>query len=149
MADRGNGLAFIVIDDFVRLQQQGRVLGRRLDSADVNLRRLCEVDAIAERVLAQQIGITEGLAELRALRTGLSVKGVGLQVLSFGIAGATVAALLKGSSADVLAAGSIGLLIGLLALVAERRPNFAPSFEAVAAFLAMFFASPRRSIPSS
>lgn len=89
-------------------------------------------------VLAQQIGITEGLAELRALRTGLSVKGVGLQVLSFGIAGATVAALLKGSSADVLAAGSIGLLIGLLALVAERRSNFAPSFEAVAAFLAMF-----------
>lgn len=118
-----------------------RTMVMRVNPGDVNLRRLCEVDAIAERVLAQQIGITEGLAELRALRTGLSVKGVGLQVLSFGIAGATVAALLKGSSADVLAAGSIGLLIGLLALVAERRSNFAPSFEAVAAFLAMFFAS--------
>ena len=133
-------LSFVDPDDG-ELALPRRTMVMRVNPGDVNLRRLCEVDAIAERVLAQQIGITEGLAELRALRTGLSVKGVGLQVLSFGIAGATVAALLKGSSADVLAAGSIGLLIGLLALVAERRSNFAPSFEAVAAFLAMFFAS--------
>ena len=133
-------LSFVDPDDG-ELALPRRTMVMRVNPGDVNLRRLCEVDAIAERVLAQQIGITEGLAELRALRTGLSVKGVGLQVLSFGIAGATVAALLKGSSADVLAAGSIGLLIGLLALVAERRSNFAPSFEAVAAFLAMFFAA--------
>lgn len=133
-------LSFVDPDDG-ELALPRRTMVMRVNPGDVNLRRLCEVDAIAERVLARQIDIVEGLAELRALRTGLSAKGAGLQVLSFGIAGATVAALLKGSAADVLAAGGIGLLIGLLALVAERRPNFAPSFEAVAAFLAMFLAS--------
>ena len=82
-------LSFVDPDDG-ELALPRRTMVMRVNPGDVNLRRLCEVDAIAERVLAQQIGITEGLAELRALRTGLSVKGVGLQVLSFGIAGATV-----------------------------------------------------------
>ncbi|HRG15248.1 MAG TPA: threonine/serine exporter family protein, partial [Pseudomonadota bacterium] len=64
-------LSFVDPDDG-ELALPRRTMVMRVNPGDVNLRRLCEVDAIAERVLAQQIGITEGLAELRALRTGLS-----------------------------------------------------------------------------
>lgn len=118
-----------------------RTMVMRVNPGDVNLRRLCEVDAIAERVYNNELDIEHGLAELRAVRSGMSMRAVWLQVFSFGIVGGTVAALIKGSWADVVAAATIGLLIGLLALVAERRPNFAPSFEAVAALVAMFLAS--------
>lgn len=118
-----------------------RTLVLRVNPGDVNLRRLCEVDDIAERVVRGELDIDGGLRELRSVRSGLSTHATWLQVLSFGIAGGTVAALIHGAWADVVAAGSIGLLIGLLALIAERRPNFAPSFEAVAAFVAMLLAS--------
>lgn len=118
-----------------------RTMVLRVNPGDVNLRRLCEVDAIAERVINNELDIEQGLAELRALRSGMSVRAVGMQVLSFGIVGGTVAAMIRGSWADVVAAAAIGLIIGLLALVAERRPNFAPSFEAVAACVAMLLAS--------
>lgn len=118
-----------------------RTMVLRVNPGDVNLRRLCEVDAIAERVFRGEIGIDQGLAELRAVRSGLSMRAVGMMVFSFGIVGGTVAAMIRGTWADVAAAAAIGLLIGLLALVAERRPNFAPSFEAVAAFVAMLLAS--------
>jgi len=110
----------------------------RVNPGEVNLRRLCEVDAIAERVVNNELGISDGLAELKAIRPGLSPRAEWLQVASFGIASGTVAALIKGSWADVLASALIGLLIGLMATIASRRPNFAPSFEAVAAFVAMF-----------
>lgn len=113
----------------------------RVNPGDVNLRRLCEVDAIAERVLSGELGIAQGLRELKSIRPGLSPRALWLQVASFGIAGGTVAALIKGSWADVVAAALIGLLIGLLAMLAARRPNFSPSFEAVAAFVAMFLTS--------
>ena len=118
-----------------------RTMVLRVNPGDVNLRRLCEVDAIAERVVRGELNIDRGLAELRAVRSSLSVRAVWLQVLSFGIAGGTVAALIHATWVDVIAAAAIGLFIGLLALVAERRPNFAPSFEAVAAFVAMLAAS--------
>ena len=113
----------------------------RVNPGDINLRRLCQVDAIADRVYANEQDFARGIEALRALRSGLSPRAASLQVASFGIVGGTVAALIKGSWADVAAAATIGLLIGLLALIAERRPNFAPSFEAVAAFVAMFLAS--------
>jgi uncharacterized membrane protein YjjP (DUF1212 family) len=113
----------------------------RVNPGDVNLRRLCEVDAIAERVMSGELGIGQGLRELKSIRPGLSPRAEGLQVVSFGIAAGTVATLVKGSWSDVVAAALIGLLIGLLALVAARRPNFSPSFEAVAAFVAMFLAT--------
>lgn len=113
----------------------------RVNPGDVNLKRLCQVDAIADRVYNDELDIARGLEELRALRSGMSSRAASLQVASFGIVGGTVAALIKGSWADVAAAATIGILIGLLALIAERRPNFAPSFEAVAAFVAMFLAS--------
>ncbi len=113
----------------------------RVNPGDVNLRRLCQVDEIADREYPDEAALARGLDELRALRSGLSTRAASMQVASFGIVGGTVAALIKGSWADVAAATTIGILIGLLALIAERRPNFAPSFEAVAAFVAMFLAS--------
>lgn len=113
----------------------------RVEPGDINLRRLAEVDAIAEQVYAGTLGIESGLDALRALRSGLSRRAETMRVLSFGICSAAVAVLFKGSLGDVVLAGSLGLMIGLMASLVMRFPAFAPSFEAVAAFVAMFAAS--------
>ncbi|MBK7043137.1 MAG: threonine/serine exporter family protein, partial [Rhodanobacteraceae bacterium] len=99
-----------------------RTMVLRVNPGDVNLRRLCEVDAIAERVVRGELNIDRGLAELRAVRSSLSVRAVWLQVLSFGIAGGTVAALIHATWVDVIAAATIRLL----AASARSSPNDSP-----------------------
>src|SRR5690606_32179514 len=74
----------------------------RLAPGETDLARLAAADAIAERVLAGELGVVEGRAELRALHrpmaTGLRV----LTVLAFGLAAACVAGLLRAGFTDVV-----------------------------------------------
>jgi uncharacterized membrane protein YjjP (DUF1212 family) len=113
----------------------------RVEPGDINLRRLAEVDAIAEQVYAGTLGIESGLAALRAVRSGLSRRAEFMRVFSFGISSAAVAVLFKGALADAVLAGGLGLMIGLMTSLVIRVPAFGPPFEAVAAFVAMFAAS--------
>lgn len=113
----------------------------RVEPGDLNLRRLVEVDAIAERVSNGELHIESGLEALRAVRVGLSPKAEILRILCFGISSAAVATLFKGVLSDVVLAGSLGVLIGLMASLVSRRPAFGPSFEAAAAFIAMCVSS--------
>lgn len=113
----------------------------RLPPGDVNLARLCEVDAVADGVIEGRIGIEQGARELRLLSkplTGMQklgmVSGFGLSVLGFAV-------LLHGSWADALTAAVLGAMIGALVLVASRFPRLALASEAVAAILAASGAS--------
>ncbi len=113
----------------------------RVDPGEVNLRRLVEVDAIAERVFSGELNIESGFRALEELQSELSQSAAMMRVISFGISSAAVATLLKGVLADVIVAGILGLLIGAMAAMVGRRPALAPSFEALAAFVAMFAVS--------
>ena len=112
----------------------------RMAPGEVNLRRLAEVDQIAEQVSAGTLELAAGLAALRATPNESGPRARLLQVLSFGIAAGTVTTLLKGSGADVLVASVLGLVIGGFAQFVQGHPRLTPSFEAVAAFIAMFAA---------
>ena len=113
----------------------------RVEPGDLNLRRLVEVDAIAERVFSGELNIESGLSALHAVHSGLTGRAEILRVLSFGISSAAVAVLFKGALADVMLAGALGLLIGLMASIVTRRPTLGPAYEAMAAFVAMFIAT--------
>jgi uncharacterized membrane protein YjjP (DUF1212 family) len=107
----------------------------RLAPGEVNLRRLCAVDQIADRVIDGSLDLTTGYRQLLELGRPPSRRTRWLTVLSFGLASAGVATLLKVSWVDLLVAACLGWLIGLMALAAERRPRLANSFEAVSALL--------------
>ena len=110
----------------------------RLDPGEFNLKRLSEVDAIAEQVASGAIGIEEGYRKLRAAHGTLRPRTELLMVLANGIGAAAVAALLDVDVAEVVVAGVLGLAIGAMGLYATRRPQFAAGHEAVAALLAAF-----------
>ena len=57
-------------------------------------------------------------------------------LLGFGMASAAVAGLLRLPWLDIATAGLIGLLIGALDLVAQRRPRLSEAFEALAGLVA-------------
>ncbi len=108
----------------------------RLAPGDVNLARLCEVDAIADGVIDGRVGIEEGARQLRALSAPLTPAQRRGMVLGYGLSAAGFAALIRTSWADIVVAGLVGFLIGIVVLATARRPRLAPATEAISAVLA-------------
>jgi len=108
----------------------------RLGLGDTDLYKLCEADRIAEDVMAGRLQIGAGLAALRALERGAGWRGRAMQLLGFGMASAAVAGLLRLPWLDIAVAGLIGLLIGLLDIVAQRRPRLSEASDALAGLVA-------------
>ena len=112
----------------------------RLAPGEVNLRRLCAVDNIADRVIDGSLDLRTGYRMLRELDRPMSARGRWLTVLAYGVSSASIAALLKTSWADVAVAALCGWLIGLLAYGAVGRPRLSASFEAVSALVVTIIA---------
>lgn len=112
----------------------------RLEPGEVNLKRLAQVDAIADRVYESRVDLAEGYRSLREIERRPRRLTGKLQPAAYGLASGSVAALFKGSWVDVAAAAAIGTVIGLLVRVAAKRPNVAAGLEAIAALVAGFLA---------
>jgi uncharacterized membrane protein YjjP (DUF1212 family) len=110
----------------------------RLDPGEINLKRLSEVDAIAENVANGSLGIEEGYRQLRAAHGRPRPRTELLLVLAHGVGAAVVAAMLKVGVAELVVAFVVGLAIGALGMASSRRPRLAAGYEAVAAMLAAF-----------
>jgi uncharacterized membrane protein YjjP (DUF1212 family) len=106
-----------------------------------DLRNLCAVNDIADRVTDGDIDIAEGLRRLGEIRDRPGRRRRVLEALSYGIAAAVVAALLHGSWADFVAAAGIGAVVGVLAVVCETRPRLRPALEALCALIATLLAT--------
>lgn len=113
----------------------------RLAPGDVDLRKLCEVDAIAEAVLRGELTIAGAMAQLRALDAPGTCLEQALGVLSFGLTSAAVAILFRGTWIDAAVAGGIGLLIGLLYAFGAGRARLSESLELIAALMTTFLAA--------
>jgi uncharacterized membrane protein YjjP (DUF1212 family) len=108
----------------------------RVPPGEVNLKRLCQVDEIADRVIAGQLDFVEGRRQLRAVgERPASRIGDLAGVLSFGVSSAAIATILHTGGREAGGAGRNGLLIGAISLAPRRWPSFAPALEAAAAFL--------------
>jgi uncharacterized membrane protein YjjP (DUF1212 family) len=109
----------------------------RLSPGDVNLARLCEVDAIADRAIAGELDLREGFRLLRALGTPETRRAQAAVVGSYGLSAASIAALFLHSSwADLVVAGAIGLVIGWITVLSATRPRLAVASDAISALVA-------------
>lgn len=108
----------------------------RLDPGDIHLRRLWRVDDIAERVASGEFSAAEGMRALNQAAEPDTQRRQWLEtIFGYLLASAGVAGLLKGSPAEIVSAGALGLMLGVLAKLAPARPRLAATFEALAAFL--------------
>lgn len=108
----------------------------RLAPGENDLYKLSEADGIAEAVVAGRMSIAEGHTALRALDRKVSLRWEAMQVVAFGLASASVAALWRLPWLDIATAGLIGLTIGVLTHWIDRRPKFKEASDAVAALVA-------------
>jgi len=113
----------------------------RLAPGDVNLARLCEADAIADKVIAGELGLRDGFRLLRDLGRPDTRRAQAGVIASYGLAAASVVALLLHSSwADLLTTALIGLIIGAITVLSATRPRLAVASEAISALVATIIA---------
>ncbi|SFN41966.1 threonine/serine ThrE exporter family protein [Dokdonella immobilis] len=114
----------------------------RLPPGEVNLKSLCLVDEIADKVISGELDLGEGRRQLREVGA-LQPSPVSkiLTLVAYAVAPACVAAILLTGWAGVATASVIGFVTGVTALSARKRPNIAAAFEAISALLATIIAT--------
>ncbi len=108
----------------------------RLAPGDNDLYKLCEADRIAEAVATGAMTIAQGHTALRGLDRRPSLRWRITQMAAFALASGAVAGLWRLPLVDIATAALIGLLIGVLSLLAETRPRLREASDAVAGLVA-------------
>lgn len=112
----------------------------RLAPGENDLYKLVEADRIAEAVAGGHMSIAQGHTALGALDRKPSLRWRATQLIAFGLASGAVAGLWRLPWVDIATAASIGLMIGLLAQLTDRRPQLKEASDALAALFAGFAA---------
>ncbi len=113
----------------------------RLPPGSVDLKRLCQVDEIADQVIDGQLDLAAGRRRLREFRLPLRSRAYRTSlVASHAISAGSIAAILHTSWLGVATAALVGALIGVVYLLSLSRPNIAAASEAMSAFIATLIA---------
>jgi uncharacterized membrane protein YjjP (DUF1212 family) len=113
----------------------------RVAPGEVNLKRLCLVDEIADQVIDGRLDLAAGRFRLRELAQVPRSRASRIAlVASYGISAASIAAILHTTWVGVGVAGLIGIVIGLVYIAATSRPQLGAAAEALAGFLATVIA---------
>lgn len=129
-----------VFASFGRLERQ-RTYMIRVSPGDVDLGRLAELDRVTKRVLRGTLTPTEGSARVAEIVAAPPRYRPALTVAAFALASGSSTVFLGGGLRETVAATVLGLVIGLLALLAQRYAAVGRVFEPVAAFVAAFLAT--------
>lgn len=113
-----------------------RVLLSRLETGVLHLERLRQLDKIANDVFDGKSDVIEGARSIKQLELDKPRFGPMISTLAFGVVSGSAARFFGGGLSEIITALAIGLLIGVLALLAGRYQSLARIFEAVAAFVA-------------
>jgi uncharacterized membrane protein YjjP (DUF1212 family) len=113
----------------------------RLDPGSVDLKRLCQVDEIADQVIDGRLDLAAGRRKLREFRASERSANRAIAVAAYAISAAAIAAVLHAGWIGVATAGLIGALIGVVYIVSLHRPNVANASEAISALVATSIAT--------
>lgn len=114
----------------------------RLVPGDVDLRRLCEADRIADLVVAGHMALREGMHQLQLLAAPDRMVAKLAIIGSYGLAAASIVTLLMHAGlADLITSGLIGLVTGTVMVLAGSRPRLFAASEALCALMASLVAT--------
>lgn len=120
----------------------------RVDSGELDMDKLEQVDDLADDVAAQKLTPAEGVRRLEQILSSPRLFGRALSTVMHGVTSGGMAVFFGGSAADVAVAAAIGLTLGLLAQVAKRSTDQARVFELVGAAFVAFAAAAMSSVVS-
>jgi uncharacterized membrane protein YjjP (DUF1212 family) len=114
----------------------------RMPPGEMNLKRLCQVDEIADQVIDGHLDLDAGRARLRKFGDEhRSLRFREWLVASYGVSAGSIAVILHTGWVGVVVATLIGLVIGIINEISRRRPNIAAAADALSALLATLIAT--------
>ena len=113
----------------------------RLPPGSVDLKRLCQIDEIADQVIDGRLELAAGRWRLRQFRQSERASRRMWVVASFAVSAASIAVILETGWKGTLTAGLVGALIGVVDRLSVRHPNIAAASEAISALLATLIAT--------
>ncbi|MGH9935009.1 MAG: threonine/serine ThrE exporter family protein, partial [Blastocatellia bacterium] len=114
-------------------QDEQRTFLMRVTPGEVNLGKLAELDDVTTGVLRDALDPAEGSKRIDRILAEPHRYGAALTTIAFGLASASASRFLGGGLKEIAASALIGLVIGLLSLIAGKHQSFGKVFEFVAA----------------
>jgi uncharacterized membrane protein YjjP (DUF1212 family) len=105
----------------------------RVEGGELDMGKLAQLDALADRVASHQLSAADGVIELDRIQASAPQFGHAASTLAGGVAAASLAVFFDGGLSDVCVAGTIGLLLGMLAQFVSRSTDQARVFELIGA----------------
>lgn len=118
----------------------------RVEGGELDMDKLEQVDDLADDVAAQKVTPAEGVVRLEKILASPRRYGKALSTLMHAVTCSGMAVFFGGSAIDVALAGAIGVLLGLLAQVAQRSTDQARVFELLGAAFVAFAATTASSV---
>lgn len=113
----------------------------RVQPEGPDLGRLAGIKTVLDRVLQGSLAPAEGANQLRALAESGSPYSRLLTTAAYPFSSGASTAFLGGGPREIVLASALGLVTGLLALIAERHPTLERVFPTVAAFVVALLAT--------
>jgi uncharacterized membrane protein YjjP (DUF1212 family) len=113
----------------------------RVEPGEVDLGKLTDVSQVVEDVVQGRLAPSVGSSQIDAIVAAPPPYGVPATVLAFGLASAAAARFIGGGLREILVAGGIGLILGLLGVLGARWPSLGRVYVPVAAFVAATLAA--------
>lgn len=113
----------------------------RVEPGGMGLRALVALEAVADAVATGAIGPAEGVRRIDAAMDAPSPYPAWLTTLCYAVSSAAAARFFGGGLREIVASAGVGLVVGLLALLAQRVAALGRIFEAVAAMTSALLAS--------
>lgn len=113
----------------------------RIRPESANLSRLAAINDILAPVLEGTLDAREGAERLRAVTAAPSPYSTRLTTIGYGLSSASAAVFFGGGPREVAIASLLGLVTGLLAILAGRLETLQRVFPAAASFLVAFLAT--------
>jgi uncharacterized membrane protein YjjP (DUF1212 family) len=112
----------------------------RVDSVELDMDKLEQVDDLADDVAAHRVTAAEGVARIDKIFSAPRQFGHAISTLMHATTASALAVFFGGTLHDVAVAGAIGVMLGLLAQVAARSTDQARVFELVGSAFVAFAA---------
>lgn len=113
----------------------------RVEPAAIDLGKQAAIDETIVQLLADRLTVETAHRRVLEIEAAAPPYGSLATTVAYGLTSASVAVFLRGSWLDLLFAGGIGWLVGLLALLSTRYAGVGRLFEVLAALIATVLAN--------
>jgi len=110
----------------------------RVEPGSTDLGAIASVEEIGRRVAYGRMDPAHGITELDAFEAAPSPYPTWASLLAFVVSSACAARFLGGAMREIVAAGAVGALVGIVSLASRGSPSLARVAEAATAFAAAF-----------